>query len=632
MATMLALCACGGTPAESGHVVSAPPGISSSLVGDSHILIDQFGYLPADAKIAVIRSPKVGYDSARTFTPGDRYQLRQAADGAVVFSGRPTAWADGKVEASSGDRGWWFDFSSFSRAGEYFVYDVTNRVRSDVFRIDPDVYNNVLKAAVRMYFYQRSGFAKRPPFVDACWADEAAYTGPDQDLAARDITDRDNSAKFRNVFGGWFDAGDTNKYVTFAARPVHQLLTAYQTNHAAFTDDFGIPESGNGIPDLLDEVNWEIDWLARMQNKDGSAALKVGEIVDAPAAPPSADHSVRYYIPACTSSTIAIAGVFAHASYVFGSIPKLTQEANMLRARASAAWNAWQRTNPKQEHCDTGVIRAGNADWSAADQSGEAVTAAVYLLAITALPEYDLYVRTHLHEAKPYRDIGWSRYDSEQGEALLFYTTLATADPTTRTAILADKSADVNAGNRIYGFQPDDDLYQAFMHDPQYHWGSNSPRAEYGNTNLDAITYGVKKGAEDSFRQRALGIVHYFHGVNPLGMVYLSNMYQFGASRSANEIYHTWFANGTKWSDSLTSKCGPPPGYIPGGPNASAGTNGVPGKLMPPVGQPPQKSYLDWNKGWPESSWAITEPGIYYQAAYIRLLSYFVHPSAPTTH
>ena len=100
-------------------------------------------------------------------------------------------------------------------------------------------------------------------------------------------------------------------------------------------------------------------------------------------------------------------------------------------------------------------------------------------------------------------------------------------------------------------------------------------------------------------------------------------MYSYGATRSANEIYHTWYAHGTRWSDALTSECGPAPGYVPGGPNAGAGLD-VPHTLVPPVGQPPQKSYRDWNVGWPESSWVVAEPAIYYQAGYVKLLSKFV--------
>jgi hypothetical protein len=621
---MLLVACGGGTPStvRAAARIEAP-GAAKSIPFDAHILVDQFGYRPGDAKVAVIRDPKVGYDSADRFSPGSIYQIRRTSDGGVVFTGTPTAWNDGATESSSGDRGWWFDFSSLAASGTYFVVDAQRKVRSATFRIDEHVYAAVLRDAVRMFYYQRSGIAKRRPFADQCWVDEPAYLGPDQDLAAHDITDRNNESKFRNLAGGWFDAGDTNKYVTFAAQPVHQLLTAYQSTPSVFTDDFDIPESGNGIPDILDEVKWEIDWLKKMQSRDGSAALKVGEIVYASAAPPSSDHNVRYYIPSCTSSTIAVAGMFAHASYVFGKFPALTADASDLRIRAIAAWNNYGGAKIQQTHCDTGVVHAGNADWSAEAQNQAAVVAAIYLFAVTDNPEYDEFVKAHFKDLRPYHDVGWSRYGPEQGEALLFYTTLGHADSKLRATILADKLNDVRANEQIYGFHPQDDLYRAFMHDGQYHWGSNNPRAGYGNTNADAVAYKIDAGNAAEFRIRALETLHYFHGVNPFAMVYLSNMYAAGVTRSANEIFHAWFANGTRWSDALTSDCGPAPGYVPGGPNAHAAESGVPTTLAPPTGQPPQKSYKDWNVGAPEDSWAVTEPAIYYQSGYVELVSRF---------
>jgi endoglucanase len=596
---------------------------SSAIPAVINIVIDQFGYRPHDPKVAVLRNPQVGYDSGKKFAPGSTYQLRRGSDGGVVFSGAPTPWNHGATEESSGDSGWWFDFSSVTEAGSYFVFDQQNNVRSPLFRVDQQVYKDVLKASVRMFFYQRSGFAKRVPQADACWADDAAYIGANQDVEAHDVADRSNPAKVRNLSGGWFDAGDTNKYVTFANSAVHQLLTAYQEKPSVFTDDFNIPESGNGIPDLLDEVKWEIDWLKKMQNGDGSAALKVGEIVDALAAPPSSDKNARFYISSCTSATIAAAGMFAHAAYVFGSIPALAHETDELRARAKAAWKNFQGNAAKQTSCDAGVIRAGRADWPEKDQSEEAVVAAIYLYALTTDAEYGNFIRAHYREMRPYHDMGWSRYQSEQGKALLFYTTLPSADAGLKQAILADKLTDVRAGNHVYGFAADDDLYRAYLHDAQYHWGSNQPRANYGNTNLDVITYKLPVGNADTYKVRALEELHYFHGVNPFGMTYLSNMYRYGATHSVNEIYHTWFAHGTKWSDAQSSPCGPPPGYLPGGPNAAAVQGGVPASISPPAGQPAQKAYRDWNTGWPQSSWAVTEPAIYYQAAYVELLSKF---------
>jgi endoglucanase len=616
--------ACGNGASEGNRAARAVPavGMSGRVPLSAHILVDQFGYRPDDPKVAVIRNPQNGYDATDHFTAGSSYQIRRASDGEVVFVGHPEPWHGGKVEASSGDNGWWFDFGSVKTPGVYFVFDAERNARSATFSVQQNVYKPILRAAMRMYFYQRSAFAKQRPYAPDCWTDAPAYIGPGQDTQARDITDRDNRGKIRNLAGGWFDAGDTNKYVTFAAQPVHQLLTAYKENPAAFGDDSGIPESGNGIPDILDELKWETDWLKRMQFPDGSAALKVGEIVDATGSKPSQDANPRFYVPSCSSATIAVAGMFAHASLVYGEVGPLQRESTDLRARAVAAWNNYQHTD-KQTHCDTGVVRAGNADWSQADQDSAAVVAAVYLYALTGEKDYADYLKAHYKESRPYRDMGWSRYNPEQGEALLYYTTLPNADHEVQAAIRADKASDAANGNQVYGFQPDDDLYRAYLHDEQYHWGSNGPRANYGNSNMDMLTYGIDAGRAQDYRLRALEILHYFHGVNPFGMVYLTNMYSLGATRSANEIYHTWFWHDSKWSDALRSECGPAPGYVPGGPNREAVKNGVPANIRPPAGQPPQKSYRDWNAAWPESSWAVTEPGIYYQSAYIQLLSKF---------
>jgi hypothetical protein len=317
--------------------------------------------------------------------------------------------------------------------------------------------------------------------------------------------------------------------------------------------------------------------------------------------------------------------MLAHAAYVFGSFKPLSDEAADLKTRSLLAWKQYQGADAKQTSCDSGVVHAGIADLSVEDQNSLAVEAAIYLFALTSDPAFEKYIGEHYKDAHPYHDIGWSRYKADQGEALLFYATLPSADKKLARAILADKLADVKAGNQIYAFNPDDDLYRAFLHEAQFHWGSNNPRANYGNTNLDATNHDLGLGDISTYRARALGMLHYMHGVNPLGIVYLSNMYPYGATASVNEIYHVWFGAKTRWSDARTSPCGPPPGFVPGGPNVNAEKNGVPANLSPPDGQPPDKSYRDWNGGWPENSWAVTEPGIYYQSAYVRLLSAFVN-------
>jgi MYXO-CTERM domain-containing protein len=592
-----------------------------------YIMVDQFGYRPDDPKVAVLVDPQQGFNASDSYAPGSTLEVRRWSDGKTVHSGAVSPWQGGATQASSGDRGWWFDFSALKTPGSYYLFDAQNNLGSHRFEIDEDVYRGVLRAATRMFFYNRCGAAKKPPHTDAKWQDDPAYLGAGQDSEARSVNDKQNASTERDLRGGWFDAGDTNKYVTFAESVVHQLLSAYEENPGPWTDDFNIPESGNGVPDLLDEIKWEVDWVKRMQQSDGGVLIKLGVIDNNGVAPPSKDTRPRYYAPECSSATIAAAGMLAHAALVYGKIAKLKVEVADLTQRAEKAWD-WYHANPKKTDCDSQEIKAGDADRSLDDQEESAVVAAVYLFALTGDAKYGSHVKSNYGKTRPFEDNGWSRYEPHQGDALLYYTALAGVDAAAKKAILDKKTKEGASVGDIYGKAAlEKDLYRAYITDATYHWGSNNARSCNGNTNTDMLVYKLDAQNADDYRARALGIVHYIHGVNPLGMVYLSNMASYGAEVSASEIYHTWFEDGSDWDSAKTSSKGPAPGYVPGGPNKSYG-----GPKSPPAGQPPQKSYLDWNTGWPENSWEVTEPGIYYQSAYVKLLSKFVGaPKQPPT-
>src|SRR5262245_19080500 len=117
-----------------------------------------------------------------------------------------------------------------------------------------------------------------------------------------------------------------------------------------------------------------------------------------------------------------------------------------------------------------------------------------------------------------------------------------------------------------------------------------------------------------------------------------------GASHSATTMFHSWFASGTRWQRVTDQLPGPPPGFLVGGPNPQfsidaccSAAPGSPGyrcygapafalcqrSFTPPSSQPSSKSYLQYNDPWPANSWAISEPSLYYQSYYVRLLAAF---------
>ena len=585
-------------------VATNTPPEPGSIASDV-IFIDQFGYRPSDPKVAVLVDPQVGFNADVTFTPGEIIEVRRAEDDSVVYSGATEVWADGAVHEQSGDRGWLFDFSEVDEDGTYYVVDASSGEATGYFDIGEDVYDDVLRAALRVFWFNR-GNVEHPEELGGPWNDLAAYAGIRQDSEARSVNDKDNADTALDLSGGWFDAGDTNKYVSFASEPVHLLLAAYQSQPQLFTDDFDIPESGNGIPDLIDEVRWEIDWLEKMQLEDGGVITKVGVIDWSARTVPSDNSGFRYYVPPCSSAAISASAMFAHAALVFAEIPELEQDARRIRERAEAAWD-WYQESPKRDNCDSGEVKAGDADMSVEAQAATEVVAAIYLGALTGQEEYDAVIRERFDSTSPFLHDSFNSYSPHHGDALLFYASLPTADRATARAI-ENRIVDLRNTSALYGVDVDADLYRAYMPDGSYHWGSNKVKATIGYSNLAVSN--VPDGLE-----RALGHLHYFHGVNPIGTVYLSNMEDLGSERSVERLMHYWFGQGSIYDVDHGSVVGVAPGYIVGGPNRDYS-----GAAAPPAAQPPQKSYRDWHDSL-EPVWEITEPAIYYQASYVRLLT-----------
>lgn len=615
---------------------AAPP------VVDNHIKVDQFGYRPSDKKIAVISNPVSGYNNNSPFTPGTNYQVRRWSDDAVIFSGSIIAWNAGATQSQSGDKVWWFDFTSVNAPGSYYIFDVTKNVGSYQFDVDDQVYMNTLKQAFRSFYYQRCGMPKSSPFAQNGWTDAACHIASMQDIDCR-LYNNTSITTSKNLSGGWHDAGDYNKYVNFTFEPMIDMLLAYKENSMMWGDNYIIPESGNGIPDILDEAKYELDWLLKMQNSNGSVLSIVGVANFGSASPPSADLNARRYGPATTSASFTASALFALGAIQFNSIGQ-TSYAGILQIASVNAWN-WAVVNPAVTFYNTGVIGAGEQEIDSYQKLVRQMASAAFLYSLTGNSSYKTFFENNYSQMHL---IQWTfAYPFENGaqDMMLYYSSLPGASSSVANAIknAYRTSLKTNNADNLPAYINKTDAYRAHLSNNNYTWGSNTTKSRQGIMFINMLTYKLDTLNNSNYREAALGYLNYFNGINPTAYCFLTNMSGTGAENSINEIYHSWFSDGSVlWDRVGTSTYGPAPGFVSGGVNPTYGLDGCcpsgcgasnflcsPSLVTPPLSQPIQKSYKDWNTSWPQNSWTITEPGIYTQAAYIRLISQFISASIP---
>ena len=226
------------------------------------VKVNQLGYTPNSPKYALIS----GFSDVMLANSGDSFEVRQTSDNAVVYTGSLSLVTSN--DAASGEKVLSADFSDLSITGSYVVH-VPGYLDSAEFTISETAFDPLVVDSMRYFFYQRQG-------IELTTANAGTYargvghpgtSNPNQDNAA--IFESDTNVT-RDVTKGWYDAGDYGKYVNAGATALSDLLWAYELFPDEFPDNhLNIPESGNGVPDILDEVRWELEWMLKMQDNDG---------------------------------------------------------------------------------------------------------------------------------------------------------------------------------------------------------------------------------------------------------------------------------------------------------------------------------------------------------------------------
>src|SRR5690606_4617446 len=177
---------------------------------------------------------------------------------------------------------------------------------------------------------------------------------------------------------GWYDAGDYGKYIVNSGITMWTLLAAWEHYPEFFRNrDAGIPESGNAVPDILDESMWNLQWMLDMQDPaDGGVYHKLTTLQFSGAVMPHEDTADRYVVAKSTAATLDFAAVMAAASRIYApyeaQFPGLPAR---MREAAEAAWR-WAQANPdlvyrQPDDVSTGAYGDGKLDdefaWAAAE-------------------------------------------------------------------------------------------------------------------------------------------------------------------------------------------------------------------------------------------------------------------------
>ncbi len=294
------------------------------------IRINQIGFYPSGPKVAVVASAE-----SRSFT------ICTEAGRDTVFRGELAPLRKGEF---SGESLRIADFSALKLPGRY-VLCVPETGVSFPFDIQPQVFSSVANGALKGFYYQRAS-TDLPPVYAGAWSRAAGHPDTQVLIHPSAATSSRPAGTVISSPGGWYDAGDYNKYIVNSGITMGTLLSlAEDFPETASGLKPGIPEADNHLPDLLDETLWNLRWMLTMQDpEDGGVYHKLTNPEFGPLAQSPADAvGTRFVVQKSTAATLDFAAVMAQASRVYR--PWMPGVADSCMKAARKAWD-WASLHP----------------------------------------------------------------------------------------------------------------------------------------------------------------------------------------------------------------------------------------------------------------------------------------------
>jgi endoglucanase len=548
------------------------------------VRVNQVGYLPDGPKDATVVTA-----AAKPV----RWELRNAA-GAVVASG--DAMPRG-LDPSAGQKVQSIDFSGYRTPGTGYTLAADGDA-SYPFEIGTAPYDRLRLDALKFFYPQRSGIpiesSLRPGY-----GRKAGHVSRKTGDARVPCLPR--TCRYRlDVKGGWYDAGDQGKYVVNGGLAAYQLMNEFERTRYARTAQPGklgdgtlaIPESGNRVPDILDEARWEMTFLLSMQvprghKLAGMAHHKVQDDgwTELPTLP-NKDKKKRVLYPPSTAATLNLAATAAQAARVYAPYDPAFAARNLAAARTAYAAAL---AHPKMYASDDDGN--GGGAYSDRDVSDEFYWAAAELYLTTGEQRYaDAVLASHYQTAnaqlvgtQPDSAFGWSQV------AQLGRIDLATVPNNLPRRDDLRNSIRRSADGYLATLRAQPYGLPYAPTGNRYEWGSNSQ--VLNNIVLIATAYDLN--GDTKYRDGALQGIDYILGRNALNRSYVTG---YGEVSARNQ-HSRWYAH------QLNRKLPhPPPGTLAGGPNSALQDSVSRSKVK---GCAPQQCYVDDIRAWSTNELAI---------------------------
>ncbi len=493
------------------------------------IKLNQLGYSPASSKIAVVPASKV-----------KKFQVIDVDSREVVLE---KLLSSPKLWSYSGEHVQQADFSAVTKIGRYFL-QVKGQAQSHVFNIDDAPLQDVHRAAIKGFYFNRSGMA-----IDSATGGAHARAGGHNDTSIKvhqsAASESRPTGSSLSLPKGWYDAGDYGKYVVNSGISTYTLLAAYQHHKDLYKKlDLNIAESDNNVPDIIDEIKWNLDWLETMQDDDGGVYHKLTALkFTAMNVAPENDSSQRYVIGKSVTASLDFAAVLAMASRVFTEFE--SEFPGVAQGYANKAIDAyeWAKANPDALYKQPTDVATGAYDDESA--SDEFSWAAAELFLLTQQDRYyDDFKRQRIDPAS---NLTWSSVGAlafislaESGKKLL-----------TKTQYADVKDKLIKAADNHYQIYKNS-AYGVSISEPDFVWGSNGDVLNNGLVLVQA--YRLTK--DEKYKRAAMSTVDYVLGKNATGYSFVTG---YGDKTPMNIHHRISVSDNTEL---------PVPGFLAGGPHS----------------------------------------------------------------